>query len=612
MDEASLDTQHHRSQAVAFWVKSRLFQSRRLFHDLTVPVSRHPVGLDLADAPLVASHRSFLWPSEDPAEIDLTAGKVQNLRLACRALDGLEIPAGQTFSFWKQLGRTTRLKGYVPGRELREGCIMPNVGGGLCQLSNALYDAALQAGFIINERHAHSKVIPGSLAALGRDATVFWNYVDLRFTAPVAYRIEAHLSKDHLILHFRSAESVPGESKTAPVTNASDSLGNCLTCNHAECFRSNPTVLEQARFGKTAFLLDAHWPEHDEWCASWAGAGALYFTPLDGHRWKKANYAWTIPAEATHRTASLLTLRRSRALRNTPAQGAALQSTLLRYDALLAHAYARQLDYTVKHLVISQNLLPHLWQLGVLGGRTFDVLMTRWPMAQLQALLDDAAKAQPESGTLTDFRAEKDLLAAERAALEQANYLITPHTALAEHLSETIPTAQVELVPWKEPSLSPIKSIKKNTSPQIFFPASPLARKGAYEVGEALRNVPGELLVLGRATESTQDPLAHLTTKQASLSDLIQSDLVILPAYLENQPRLLLRALALGKKVIATKACGLPEQEGLTVLEKPSDLENGFSTKGATYGSPGQGDRIAGDAALGNHPAQQKSPKGAI
>ena len=93
------------------------------------------------------------------------------------------VPAGETFSFWKQVGRATRRRGFVAGRELREGCLVANIGGGLCQLSNALYEAALAAGFEIVERHAHSRRVPGSRAALQRDATVFWNYVDLRFRA---------------------------------------------------------------------------------------------------------------------------------------------------------------------------------------------------------------------------------------------------------------------------------------------------------------------------------------------------------------------------------------------------------------------------------------------
>ena len=65
------------------------------------------------------------------------------------------------------------MNGFVAGRELREGCMVSSIGGGLCQLSNALYAAALEAGCEIVERHAHSKVVPGSLAERGLDATVF-------------------------------------------------------------------------------------------------------------------------------------------------------------------------------------------------------------------------------------------------------------------------------------------------------------------------------------------------------------------------------------------------------------------------------------------------------
>src|SRR5205814_4627950 len=91
----------------------------------------------------------------------LTAGKIHNLRLALRAIDGVEVKPGEVFSFWKQVGRTTRRRGFVEGRELREGCLVRSVGGGLCQLSNGLYEAALDAGLEIIERHAHSRIVPG-------------------------------------------------------------------------------------------------------------------------------------------------------------------------------------------------------------------------------------------------------------------------------------------------------------------------------------------------------------------------------------------------------------------------------------------------------------------
>lgn len=82
--------------------------------------------------------RSPLWTTESLVERSLQLGKVQNLRVATALLTGVAIPANQVFSFWRQLGRASRRKGFVEGRELREGCMIPALGGGLCQLSNAL------------------------------------------------------------------------------------------------------------------------------------------------------------------------------------------------------------------------------------------------------------------------------------------------------------------------------------------------------------------------------------------------------------------------------------------------------------------------------------------
>lgn len=156
-----------------------------------------------------AEHRSPLWTHLDTREWQLTAGKVHNLRTAARALDGLVVPAGAVFSFWAAVGRPTAWRGYVPGRELREACLIASTGGGLCQLSNALYAVALEAGATIVERHTHSRVVPGSQAELGRDATVFWNYLDLRFRMPEAFELEVRLTDDSLVVGLRALSPAP-------------------------------------------------------------------------------------------------------------------------------------------------------------------------------------------------------------------------------------------------------------------------------------------------------------------------------------------------------------------------------------------------------------------
>ena len=153
-------------------------------------------------------------------------------------LDGTQLPAGEIFSFWKQIGRVSRRRGFVPGRELREGCIIPNVGGGLCQLSNALYDAAVKAGLEIIERHAHTQVVAGSLAETGRDATVFWNYVDLRFRSPVDLYIDARLDGENLTVRYRG-EKRPVENGVGQIENRPPDalLNSCASCEVNDCFR---------------------------------------------------------------------------------------------------------------------------------------------------------------------------------------------------------------------------------------------------------------------------------------------------------------------------------------------------------------------------------------
>lgn len=571
----TLEVEHHepgRGEALAFYLKTRLFIVRRWWRERHHPVPVHPMGDALCSSPLAAESRAALWTQVSEAEFPLTAGKVQNLRAACARLHGLEIPAGRTFSFWKQLGRTTRRRGFTAGRELRSGCLVPNLGGGLCQLSGLMHAAALEAGLEVVERHAHSRSLPGVEMPPERDATVFWNYVDLRFTAPFAWRLECRLTATHLVVSIRADRSGASARSTdvAPVTGqpvraAAD--GDCLTCGVTSCFR-HPSAIRQhaAASGHTAWLLDGCWPEFDEWCQRHAHDGDHWLTPMDGHRWKKSNYAWSLPAGALRHHATFETLKRSFLQRRLPAQGAVRQKFLLEAQRQLAENFASRIDPKARHLVVSQTLLPHLWKAGHLGGRTFDVLVNRWPLVELQARLDTAARAHPESDTLADFRAAPELVRAETEALAAAARLVTPHRAIAATFG-----SRALLVDWKFPTRSH-QSTVSNHDPIWFFPASALGRKGIHELAAALRGVAGELLVLGAATEGSVDPLSGIRHRRASVSELSSATAVVIPAWIEQEPRLALRALAMGIPVVASSACGLPSHPLLTEVE-PGDVD---------------------------------------
>ena len=61
--------------------------------------------------------------------------KITNLRLAAARLDGVVLRPGETFSYWRLIGRPSRRKGYLDGIVLFCGTFRPGVGGGLCQLT---------------------------------------------------------------------------------------------------------------------------------------------------------------------------------------------------------------------------------------------------------------------------------------------------------------------------------------------------------------------------------------------------------------------------------------------------------------------------------------------
>jgi hypothetical protein len=545
-------------------------------------LGRIPLGERSADAswPVTAgASRTALWNSRDPAEFRLTAGKVHNLRIAARKLDGLLIPAGGEFSFWRALGRPTRARGFVAGRELREGCLVASTGGGLCQLSNALYAAALQAGLPIVERHAHSKIVPGSLAERGLDATVFWNYLDLRFRAPADCLLRVELSSSHLSVRLLlrqparepMREARPAVAKSvapsrlllqpAGGAHVHDHAHDCLGCAQTACVEYIAPVAAQ---GQGAWLLDEAWPEFGAWLGEHARGGDTVCVPLDGARRKRAAYAWPLESLSQARIIEHLpvTLLRSLNSRLLASQGAARQRGLARMEAMLACAYARRLAPEMDRVTVSLNLLPHLWQNGVLAGRRVAVLLNRSPLALLHAQLDRAHALHPQSATLNDFRADPALLAAEHAALAAADCLVTPHLAVAHYCRAQFGDKVTQL-PWQAlPGREAATRATQNPATRggaVLFPASALGRKGAYEVREACRELKLPVRVLGQASEhegfwrgmdaspaDARDPWAGVAC-------------VALPAFVEHRPRLLLAARSRGLAVVCSEDCGLAD-----------------------------------------------------
>jgi vancomycin resistance protein VanW len=131
----------------------------------------------------VMEHRLPLFRRLAGVDPVLFYNKRTNLRLALQRIDGVVIAPGRTFSFWYLIGSPTAAKGYLEGLSLFRGGPSRSVGGGLCQMANALYWLALHSDLDVVERHHHSiDLFPDDarLVPFGTGATVVHNFKDLR------------------------------------------------------------------------------------------------------------------------------------------------------------------------------------------------------------------------------------------------------------------------------------------------------------------------------------------------------------------------------------------------------------------------------------------------
>ena len=129
-----------------------------------------------------AAHATPLLRHLRGDQMEWQRNKVVNLKLATARLDGLVLHPGETFSYWRIIGKPTRRKGYREGMVLFLGRIGSDVGGGLCQLSNLIFWMTLHTPLTVVERYRHSHdVFPDAdrTQPFGSGATCAYPHRDL-------------------------------------------------------------------------------------------------------------------------------------------------------------------------------------------------------------------------------------------------------------------------------------------------------------------------------------------------------------------------------------------------------------------------------------------------
>ena len=127
---------------------------------------------------------SFSTPIVDDHE-----NRITNIKITCSRINNTVISSGEEFSFCEVVGQPSSEDGYKEAHAFVDGELVNAIGGGNCQVSTTIYNAAKKIdGVEITERHEHDK--PVGYIEMGKDATVAYDYLDLKFKNNTNYNLK--------------------------------------------------------------------------------------------------------------------------------------------------------------------------------------------------------------------------------------------------------------------------------------------------------------------------------------------------------------------------------------------------------------------------------------
>lgn len=109
-----------------------------------------------------------------------SSARITNIKVGIAKFNGLIIKPGEEFSFNSHLGEIDAANGFEPELVIKNGGVIPEYGGGLCQVATTLFRAAILSGLPITERRPHSFPVQ-HYNPQGFDATIYPGITDLKF-----------------------------------------------------------------------------------------------------------------------------------------------------------------------------------------------------------------------------------------------------------------------------------------------------------------------------------------------------------------------------------------------------------------------------------------------
>ena len=147
-------------------------------------------------------------------DLTLQKNKAVNIALAASRINGIIIHPGETFSFWKIVGKDSKRKGYMDGRVIRANKLEPGTGGGLCNLGNTINLLVQHSPLEVTEFHTHSDALApdeGGRKPLSAGTSISYNNIDFRFknTTDQNMQILVWCDGDTLKAELRSENPFP-------------------------------------------------------------------------------------------------------------------------------------------------------------------------------------------------------------------------------------------------------------------------------------------------------------------------------------------------------------------------------------------------------------------
>lgn len=159
---------------------------------IATPAREIPVSQEAYEFPEITAPAAFYETEFDMADIS----RSHNIALAARSINGKVVRPGESFSFNETIGSTTGERGYKKGVIFVDGKKSEGYGGGVCQVSTTLCNAAHAAGMTLTERHDHSR--PVAYVGDGLQAATSHNGgIDFRFQNDTAQAVRINAKAEN-------------------------------------------------------------------------------------------------------------------------------------------------------------------------------------------------------------------------------------------------------------------------------------------------------------------------------------------------------------------------------------------------------------------------------